>query len=93
MTTIRPKTLGIEAELRHRLKATGASQPEIADHTGIIQSTVSRFLRGLHTPNMRTYEALLDFVLKREAMDAAGIPARPRAGRRAARGIRGQVRS
>jgi transcriptional regulator with XRE-family HTH domain len=83
---------GIEDALRQRLLATGASQPQIAQETGVPQTTVSRFLRGLNPPNMRTYEALLKFVIKRDTMAAAGMPVNPLKGRRAARGIRGQVR-
>ena len=85
-------THSIEDALRQRLKESGASQPEISEVTGVPQTTVSRFLRGNATPNMRTYEALLKFVIKRDTMAAAGMPVNPLKGRRAARGIRGQVR-
>jgi transcriptional regulator with XRE-family HTH domain len=83
------QTHSIEDALRQRLKESGASQPEISEVTGVPQTTVSRFLRGNATPNMRTYESLLKFVLKRDAMAAAGMPTKPRQGRRAARGVRG----
>ena len=88
----RPPELGIEAELRTRLTASGASQPEIAEHSGISQSTISRFMRGVVSLSIPKYEALLRFVLKREAMAAAGIPPIPRRGQRAPRGLRGESR-
>lgn len=89
----RPTALGIEDELRQRLKNSGASQPEIAEHSGVSQSTISRFMRGLVSPNLRAYEAMLRFVMKREAMAAAGIPPLPRTGQRAPRGLRGERRA
>lgn len=85
------KHSSIEDSLRQRLLASGASQPEIARDTGVPQTTISRFLRGANPPTMRTYEALLKFVLKRDTMAAAGIPVAPLKGRHAARGIRGQA--
>lgn len=71
MTTERRPSL--EDTLRQRLIALGVTQTQIAEATGLSQSSAGRFLRGEVTVRMDTFERLRDYVQDAEAKAQAGL--------------------
>lgn len=63
--------------LRKRIEELNISQTEIADGTGVRQSTVGRFLRADVDPQLSNFEAILDFVNRYETLKAAGLIRQP----------------
>lgn len=82
----------IAEKVRKRLVATGATQVEIAEATGLAQSSIGRFLRGTSDPSIANFYAIVRFIQDREAeelfnpvttaIDAAEKVARRRAAQR-----------
>ncbi len=54
-------TNSLEQTLRDRITALGITQMEIANATGMAQSTVGRFMRGECSITIRNYEAILTY--------------------------------
>jgi hypothetical protein len=65
--------MSIETALRQRLIDSGASQWEIANGSGIGQSTVGRFLRNEASVSIRNFEAMHRFLNERERLESLGL--------------------
>lgn len=67
----------LEQTLRDRITALGLTQMEIANATGIAQSTVGRFMRGECSITIRNYEAILTYT-RQVGLVGRSVPANAR---------------
>lgn len=72
--------LTLEGALRAKLIAMGVTQVEIAEETGLAQSTAGRFLRGEVSIKMDTFEKLRAYVQRTEQLALAGLLPKKRGG-------------